>query len=114
MSNEEIHQQVKSHQKIFISLGVLTLISVGIALSGIGGTAGIIIAMGIAFTQGSLILGNLMHLNESSSIRGLIALTAFFVVYLLLATCLAYTNKIEGTDKVHYTPLVEETQEHVE
>lgn len=104
MSNEDIQQQVKSHQKIFVSLAILTLASAGIAMSGLGGTPGIIVAMCIAFTQGLLILGKLMHLNESSSVKGLLALTAFFVAYLLFATCLAFMNQIEGTDHLHYTP----------
>ena len=114
MSNHDVQQQIKSQQKIFVSLIVLTLVSVGIAMTGIGGAVGVIIVLGIAFTQGLLILGNLMHLKESSSMKGLIALTAFFVAYLFFATWLAYTDHIDGTEVVHYEPTVEVSQEHAE
>jgi caa(3)-type oxidase subunit IV len=114
MSNEDIQEQMKKHQKIFISLVILTLVSVGIAMSGIGGGIGIIIALGIGFTQGALILGNLMHLKESSSMKGLMSLTIFFVAYLLFATWMAYTDHIEGTDLVQYTPAAVAQEEHVD
>lgn len=103
MNNEDIQSQVRGHQRIFISLGVLTVVSAGIALLLDGGSVGIAIAMGIAFIQGVLILRELMHLKESSSMRGLIGLTIFFAAYLLFASWLAYTNEIEGTDILHYS-----------
>jgi caa(3)-type oxidase subunit IV len=112
MNNQEIQEEVKNHQKIFISLAVLTLVSVAIAMTGVGGTLGVIIALGIAFTQGLLILRNLMHLKDSSSMRGLIALTAFFVAYLLFASWLAYSNHIVGTELVHYTPEISDSEVH--
>ena len=114
MNKEGLNQQIKSQQKIFVSLIVLTLVSVGIAMSGIGGAVGITIALGIGFTQGLMVLGSLMHLKESSSMRALIGLTSFFVAYLVFATVLAYSNHIEGTNLLPYTPAVEHSQEHTE
>lgn len=113
MSNEELEQEIKSQQKVFISLIVLTLVSVGIAMSGVDGVAVVIVALGIAFVQGLMILGNLMHLKESWSMRGLIGLSAFFLAYLLLATVLAYSNHIEGTYVLRYTPDIELSLEHI-
>lgn len=112
MSNEDIQRMVSVQQKIFISLGILTLVSAGIAMAGVNATLGIFIALGIAFVQGVMILSSLMHLKDSSSMRGLIALTAFFVAYLLFATWLAYSNQIEGTDHLNPVVSVESAGEH--
>lgn len=98
MSNEDIQRLIKSQQKVFISLAVMTLISVGIAMLGSGGGLFILIALAIALVQGVLILGNLMHVKESSSMRGLLALTFFFVGYLLFASWLAFADHIDGTE----------------
>ena len=104
MSNEDIQRMVSHHQKIFISLGVLTLVSAGAAMAGASGTMIIFIALGIALVQGVLILSSLMHLKDSSSMRGLIGLTAFFVAYLLFASWLAFDNQIDGTE--HLNPVI--------
>lgn len=114
MSNEDIQRLIKGQQKIFIALAVMTLISVGIAMLGQGGALFIIVAMAIAFVQGVLILGELMHLKESSSMRGLLALTIFFVAYLLFATWLAYSDHIDGTEYPGSTAVVHETAEQGE
>ena len=98
MSNEDIQRLIQSQQKIFISLGVMTLVSVGIAMVGSGSGLFIIIALAIALVQGVLVVGTLMHVKESSSMRGLLALTLFMVGYLLFCTWLAYTDSIDGTE----------------
>ena len=113
MSNDDIQKMVSSQQKIFISLGVLTLVSAGAALAGASGTLIIFIALGIALVQSVLILSSLMHLKESSSMRGLIGLTAFFVAYLLFASWLAFDDQIEGTDMLNPVISVEaDAEEH--
>ena len=90
----------------------MTLISVGIAMLGSGGDFFILVAFGIAFVQGILILGNLMHVKESSSMRGLLGLSFFLVGFLLFASWLAFTDHIDGTDLSEAPTAVESTEAH--
>ena len=112
MSNEDIQKLIQSQQKIFIILAIMTLVSVGIAMLGSGGGIFILIAFAIAFIQGILILGNLMHVKESSSMRVLLGLSFFLVGFLLFASWLAFTDHIDGTDLSEAPAVVETTEAH--
>ncbi len=101
MSTENIQQQVKAHQKIYVALLVLTLVSAGSVMAGVSAGTTIILVLAVAAVQGLLILLNLMHLKEEQrAMKGLMALCAFFIVFLLVTTSIAYRDTIAGTDKL--------------
>jgi len=105
MSNENIEQQVKAHQKIYAALLILTLVSAGAVMAGLSAGAAIVLVMTVATVQGFLIAFNLMHLKkERSAMKGLFALCIFFIAFLLVATMVAQRDTIAGTDKLEYTP----------
>jgi heme/copper-type cytochrome/quinol oxidase subunit 4 len=101
MSTENIEQQVKAHQKIYVALIVLTLVSAGSVMAGMSAGATIILVLVVAAVQGLLIVFNLMHLKqEQSAMKGLMALCAFFIVFLLVTTSIAFRDTIAGTNKL--------------
>ena len=114
MSSENIQQQIKSSQKIFGVILVLTLVSAGAVMGGLSGTAAMALVLGIALVQGLLILGSLMHLKgELPSMKGLFVLCAFFIAFLLCATTVAYKDQIVGTAVLDDpAPAAETEEEH--
>lgn len=63
MSNEH-DKEVRTYLMVFASLGVLTLMTVGVAYMNLPGSMGVIIALLIAVTKATLIGAFFMHLRE--------------------------------------------------
>lgn len=96
-SHEEIQKHVKVYISVFVSLLILTFITVGASYFHFGSIKmNIAIALVIATIKGSLVAGYFMHLiSEQKIIYFSIALTAIFFVALLFLPIFTFLNPIK-------------------
>ena len=111
MSHENIKDHVKVYRNVFISLLILTILTVTASkityfedLHLI--EAGIFIGLLIAFFKGYLVAANFMHLNdESSTIYGTLILTIVFLVLLFAIPKLWENNLVISETTTLYDDL---------
>ena len=91
---EHVRNHIKLYWKIAAALAVLTVVTVLASyMKDVGVAIGVVIALAIATTKGSLVAGYFMHLiDERKGIYATLALTAFFFIVLMLIPILGHNN----------------------
>ncbi len=81
---EDIREHVRVYVMVFVSLAVLTVVTVGISYIGMRTALAICVAMVVATVKAGLVAGYFMHLiTEKRVIIWLLALCAAFLVFLM-------------------------------
>ena len=89
----EIDKHVKVYITVFVSLMVLTLVTVGVSYLHLSTPMAITVALIIAGIKGGLVAGYFMHLvSEKKVIYGVLALTVAFFFVLLALPVLTHSN----------------------
>ena len=84
-SHEEVQKQVKIYIRVFVALGILTVLTVGVSYLKLPLAATIAVALFIAAVKSSLVAAFFMHLvSEKKVILYILALAAFFFAAVLL------------------------------
>ncbi len=92
---EETLEHIKIYIIVFAALAVLTVVTVWASYLKVSPGMHVVVAMAIASVKGGLVLAYFMHLiTEKKAIRGLLILTAFFFMALMLLTF--FSNKTLG------------------
>jgi cytochrome c oxidase subunit 4 len=92
---ESIKKQTRAYIKVFVTLMVMTILTVAVAYLHMPPVLAIAVAMAIALFKGSLVAGVFMHLfHEHKAIYWILLLTvAFFIVLLFLPTLSAWDQR---------------------
>ena len=92
-SAEHVRENIKLYRKIGGALLVLTVVTVAASYIDLGVALGVVVALAIAATKGSLVGSYFMHLiGERKSIYAALLLTAFFFLVLLFIPILGHTD----------------------
>ncbi len=84
-SPEAVQKQVKSYIRVFVTLGILTVLTVGVSYLKLPLALAIAVALSIAAVKSSLVAAFFMHLvSEKKIIYGILALAFCFFIVLLL------------------------------
>lgn len=84
-SPEAVQKQVKVYIRVFIALGILTVLTVGVSYFHMPFAVAVAVALFIAFVKASLVAAFFMHLaTEKKIITALLILSALFFIVLLL------------------------------
>lgn len=91
-SHDNAHVLVRKYLAVFGFMLLATLMTAGASYVPFGSRSiNVIVAMSIAAFQAFLVLGYMMHLlSEKKMIYGILAFTAFFLVFLLGLTIWAH------------------------
>lgn len=84
---EHVHQEVRSYFVVFVSLLLLTVVTVAVSRLDLPVTAGVIVALIVASLKGTLVAGIFMHLFSDKFpfvFKVLIFSAVFFVVMIAL------------------------------
>lgn len=91
----DLRKHVRTYVRIFAVLAVLTVVTVSVSYLHLPIAGALVIALLIASVKGSLVAGWFMHLvAERKPVYGILILTAFFFVFLLLWPMLDLGNGI--------------------
>lgn len=83
-SAEDIRRETRVYLVVFVSLAVLTLVTVGVSYLELSTGMAIALALAIASVKGFLVAGYFMHLlSEKKLIYLVLAFTVFFFIVLL-------------------------------
>lgn len=83
-SKEEIEKHVKSYIAVFITLAVLTIVTVAVGYMELAIVAAVFVALLIATVKGSLVAAIFMHLkSEKTIIFAVLALCCVFFIVLM-------------------------------
>ncbi len=92
-SPEHVREHIRLYMKIGGALLVLTVVTVAASYLQVGVAVGIVIALLIASTKGSLVASYFMHLTgERKSIHAALLLTAFCFLVLLFIPILGHSD----------------------
>lgn len=84
-SKEEIQKHVRTYLVVFVALGALTAVTVGVSYLHLPIHLAVIVALFVASIKGFLVAAYFMHLISEKKIIGLILLmTALFFLLLLI------------------------------
>ena len=101
-SAEEIQAHIKTYVKVFVTLLVLTGVTVGVAYVHLPIGPAIVVALFIASIKGSLVAAEFMHLKgEKKWILYSLVLTAFMFAVCLLVPVITQSG---SSDTGWYTP----------
>jgi cytochrome c oxidase subunit IV len=90
-SPEEVKKHVKVYVAVFLTLAVLTIVTVAVAYLHLPMIPAIAVALLIATFKGSLVAGFFMHLfQEKPIVLWILLLTVFFFFHLLLIPVLSH------------------------
>lgn len=99
MTGATIESRMRTHFIIFAALVALTLLSVGVTLSGVEIPGGFVFVLGIACVQVVLVTRFLMHVwHDAVAVRWLLAFTVFFVALLFVVIVVSRGDTPEGTE----------------
>lgn len=89
--HEDIQKHVKIYKIIFVTLMVLTVVTVAVSYLHLPVLPAVIVALLVATFKGSLVAGYFMHLTqEKPIIIWTLLLTVFFFIVLLLIPVLSH------------------------
>jgi len=94
-SPEQIRREMRVYLTVFISLALLTAVTVGAfyALKGFPVRIAILVALVIASIKGFLVAGFFMHLlSEKKVIYGILILTVIFFIFLMMLPVSHHAN----------------------
>lgn len=99
MSADEVKKHVRVYIGVFVSLLVLTGVTVGVSMLGQTNnwsvSTAILIALAVASIKGSLVACYFMHLiSEKAMLFWILALCAFFFVVLLLIPVITVSDNV--------------------
>ncbi len=84
-SAEEIHKQVRTYIRVFIALGILTVLTVGVSYLHMPVAMAVAVALFIALIKSSLVAAFFMHLvSEKKIIYAILGLAVALFLALLL------------------------------
>ena len=84
-SHEEVQKQVKVYVRVFVTLGILTVLTVGVSYLHMPLALAIAVALFIAAVKSTLVAAFFMHLaSEKKIIYAILALAFCFFLVLLL------------------------------
>lgn len=90
---EEIKKHVKVYITVFAALAFLTVLTVGVSYLHLPVVPAIMVALFIASIKAALVAGFFMHLlSEKQVIFGILAVTVFFFVVLMLLPALSNSH----------------------
>jgi len=97
-TREEIDHHVRTYIRVFVTLMVMTVLTVAVAKFKLAHFWAIAIALGIASFKGSLVAGFFMHLKtERRIIFAFLILTAVLFIFLMALPTLVAFDPIEVT-----------------
>ena len=95
MTESEINRHVRVYLMVFVTLAVLTVVTVAASYLNTSVVVGILIAILIACVKGSLVVSYFMHLvDEKKLIYWTLALTTFFFIGMLLLPLLGLWDQV--------------------
>lgn len=95
MSAEEVKKHVRVYIGVFVSLLILTGVTVGVSYLHLSISAAIGVALLVATIKGSLVACYFMHLiSEKAMLFWILALCAFFFVVLLLIPVITVSDNV--------------------
>lgn len=95
MSAEEVKKHVRVYIGVFVSLLILTGVTVGVSYLHLSIGAAIGVALLVATVKGSLVACYFMHLiSEKAMLFWILALCAFFFVVLLLIPVITVSDNV--------------------
>ena len=85
-SDHSIEHHIQTYIRVFISLGVLTVITVAVSYLDVSFIEAFFLAIAIASVKGSLVLGFFMHLisERAAIIWILVATTVAFIILMFI------------------------------
>ena len=105
-SVEEIKKHIRVYITVFISLAILTIITVAASYLELNPTATIVVALIIASVKASLVAGYFMHLfSEKFTIYLLLIFTTIFFLTVLLLPAGQHKGHLTGLDYVETSPM---------
>lgn len=95
MSADEVKKHVRVYIGVFVSLLILTGVTVGVSYLHLSISAAVGVALLVATVKGSLVACYFMHLiSEKAMLFWILALCAFFFVVLLLIPVITVSDNV--------------------
>ena len=94
-SRESIEHHIQTYIRVFIALGVLTVITVAVSYLNVSFIEAFFIAMTVATIKGSLVLGYFMHLiSERQMIIWILVATVTTFIILMFIPLISLTDQV--------------------
>ena len=94
-SKESIEHHIQTYIRVFIALGVLTVITVAVSYLNVSFIEAFFIAMTVATIKGSLVLGYFMHLiSERQMIIWILVATVTTFIILMFIPLISLTDQV--------------------
>ena len=94
-SKESIEHHIQTYIRVFIALGVLTVITVAVSYLNVSVIEAFFIAMTVATIKGSLVLGYFMHLiTERQMIIWILVATVTTFIILMFIPLISLTDQV--------------------
>ena len=94
-SKESIEHHIQTYIRVFIALGVLTMITVAVSYLNVSFIEAFFIAMTVATIKGSLVLGYFMHLiTERQMIIWILVATVTTFIILMFIPLISLTDQV--------------------
>ena len=98
-SKESIEHHIQTYIRVFIALGVLTVITVAVSYLNVSFIEAFFIAMTVATIKGSLVLGYFMHLiTERQMIIWILVATVTTFIILMFIPLISLTDQVTTWD----------------
>ena len=98
-SKESIEHHIQTYIRVFIALGVLTVITVAVSYLNVSFIEAFFIAMTVATIKGSLVLGYFMHLiTERQMIIWILVATLVSFIILMFIPLISLTDQVTTWD----------------
>tara|TARA_Y100000591_G_scaffold278545_1_gene256681 strand:- start:146 stop:454 length:309 start_codon:yes stop_codon:yes gene_type:complete len=94
-SKESIEHHIQTYIRVFIALGILTVITVAVSYLDVSFIEAFFIAMVVASIKGSLVLGYFMHLiTERQMIIWILVATVTTFIILMFIPLISLTDQV--------------------
>ena len=94
-TKESIEHHIQTYIRVFIALGVLTVITVAVSYLNVSFIEAFFIAMTVATIKGSLVLGYFMHLiTERQMIIWILVATVTTFIILMFIPLISLTDQV--------------------
>ena len=94
-SKESIEHHIQTYIRVFIALGVLTVITVAVSYLNVSFIEAFFIAMTVSTIKGSLVLGYFMHLiTERQMIIWILVATVTTFIILMFIPLISLTDQV--------------------
>ena len=98
-SKESIEHHIQTYIRVFIALGILTVITVAVSYLDVSFIEAFFIAMVVASIKGSLVLGYFMHLiTERQMIIWILVATVTTFIILMFIPLISLTDQVTTWD----------------